>query len=127
MGLQFTTSEFLLLTGRPSAPARSLGCRVHCSLDGLRDGCSSDVCDGLTANSVASESGPTSLWAHKVGYVRPDEVRSSDLTRWRFTRSLVASDTSIKPALEPVKLFKCIGKGGCEVGGRFAVQPVCLY
>ena len=23
-------------------------------------------------------------------------------------------------------LFECIGKGGCNVGGQFAVQPLCL-
>ena len=25
-----------------------------------------------------------------------------------------------------MKLFECIGKGGCNVGSRFAVQPLCL-
>jgi hypothetical protein len=39
---------------------------------------------------------------------------------------LIASDTSVEAPLEPVKLFECIGKGGCDVGSRFAVQPVYL-
>ena len=39
---------------------------------------------------------------------------------------MVASDTSIKAALEPVKLFESIRQAGCEVGGRFAVQPLGL-
>ena len=43
-----------------------------------------------------------------------------------FRVLLVASDASIKAALEPVKLFKCICEGGCDVGSRFAVQPLCL-
>jgi hypothetical protein len=28
--------------------------------------------------------------------------------------------------MQPVKLFECISKGSREVGGRFAVQPLCL-
>ena len=44
----------------------------------------------------------------------------------RIRVALVASDTSIKAALEPVKLFEGIGKGGCDIGSRFAVQPLCL-
>jgi hypothetical protein len=51
---------------------------------------------------------------------------SSELTKWRFTPHLIASDTSIEAALEPVKLFERIGKGGCDVGSGFAVQTVCL-
>ena len=43
-----------------------------------------------------------------------------------FTPSLIASDTSIEAALEPVKLFEGIGKGGCDIGSRFAVQTLCL-
>ena len=43
-----------------------------------------------------------------------------------FRVLLVASDTSIEAALEPVKLFEGICKGGCDVGSRFAVQPLCL-
>jgi hypothetical protein len=35
-------------------------------------------------------------------------------------------DTSIEPALEPVQLFECIGKGGFDAGGRLAVQPLGL-
>jgi hypothetical protein len=38
----------------------------------------------------------------------------------------VASDTSIKAALEPVKLFQSIRKGACDIGSRFAVQTFCL-
>ena len=46
---------------------------------------------------------------------------------WKLRRSRgPASDTSIEAALEPVKLFEGIGKGGCDVGSRFAVQPLCL-
>jgi hypothetical protein len=40
--------------------------------------------------------------------------------------TLVASDTSIQTALEPVKLFECVGKGCCEVGSGLAVQPLRL-
>jgi hypothetical protein len=40
--------------------------------------------------------------------------------------TLVASDTSIQTALEPVKLFECVGKGGCDIGSRFAVQTLCM-
>jgi len=39
---------------------------------------------------------------------------------------MVASDTSINAALEPLKLFEGIGKGGCDVSSRFTVQPLCL-
>ena len=39
---------------------------------------------------------------------------------------MVASDTSIEDALEPVKLFEGIGEGGCDVGSRFAVQTLNL-
>ena len=40
--------------------------------------------------------------------------------------SLVASDSSIEDALEPVKLLDGIGKGGCDVGSRLAVQALSL-
>jgi hypothetical protein len=40
--------------------------------------------------------------------------------------TLVASDTSIQTALEPVKLFECIGKGGCDVRSRLPIQAVGL-
>jgi hypothetical protein len=40
--------------------------------------------------------------------------------------ALVASDTSIQTALEPVKLFECIGKGGCDVRSRLPIQAVGL-
>ena len=43
-----------------------------------------------------------------------------------FPASLIASYTSTKAALEPVKLFEGIGKGGCDGGIRFAVQPLGL-
>ena len=36
------------------------------------------------------------------------------------------SNASIKTALEPVKLFERIRKGGCDLGRRFAVQSLCL-
>jgi hypothetical protein len=39
---------------------------------------------------------------------------------------MIASDTSIKAAPEPVKLSKGIGKRGCDVGSRFVVQALCL-
>jgi hypothetical protein len=48
------------------------------------------------------------------------------VSRGRFPVSLIASDASIEVALEPMKLFKCVGKGGGEDGSRFAVQTVCL-
>ena len=38
----------------------------------------------------------------------------------------LASDASVKAALEPVELFEGVCEGGCEVGGRFAIQPVWL-
>jgi hypothetical protein len=53
---------------------------------------------------------PAAVEAHKVRYVRPDERRSSDLTDRTLTPSLIVSDTSVEAALEPVKLFECIGK-----------------
>jgi hypothetical protein len=42
--------------------------------------------------------------------------------RW----SLVASNSSIKAALQPVKLFESIRQAGSDVGSRFAVQTLCL-
>jgi hypothetical protein len=60
-------------------------------------------------------------------------IPASPIISWRlaseprdFPVSLIASDTSIKTALEPIKLFQGTGKGGCNVGGRFAIQPICL-
>jgi hypothetical protein len=41
--------------------------------------------------------------------------------------TLVASDTSIQTALEPVNLFERIGKGGCDIGGQRPIQAVGLY
>jgi hypothetical protein len=38
--------------------------------------------------------------------------------------SLIASDTAIKAPLEPAKLVEGIRQGGCEIGGRLAIQ--CL-
>jgi len=32
----------------------------------------------------------------------------------------------IEAALEPVKLLERIGKGGCDFGSRFRVQPLGL-
>jgi hypothetical protein len=43
-----------------------------------------------------------------------------------FPASLVASGTSIEAALDPVKLFDRVRKGGCEIDGRFTIQPVYL-
>jgi hypothetical protein len=40
--------------------------------------------------------------------------------------SRVPSITSIEFALEPVELFEGVCQRCCEVGSRFAVQPVCL-
>ena len=48
------------------------------------------------------------------------------LTGRPFLTSLLATDASIEAALEPVKFFECIGKGGCDIGSRFAVQTLCL-
>ena len=45
---------------------------------------------------------------------------------WPLSAILIASDTSIEVALEPVKFFEGIGKGGCDFGSRFAIQPLCL-
>jgi hypothetical protein len=55
----------------------------------------------------------------------PDHSLDSD---WPLALrgSLVASDTSIEAALEPVKLFKGLGKGDCNLSGRFAIQTLCL-
>jgi hypothetical protein len=36
----------------------------------------------------------------------------------------IVFETSIEPALEPMKLFKGIGKGSHDVGSRFAVQTI---
>ena len=53
-------------------------------------------------------------------------MRNRGANWWAFPDSLVASDTSIKAALEPVKLDQGIGKGCRDVGSRFAVQTLCL-
>jgi hypothetical protein len=37
--------------------------------------------------------------------------------------SLVASDTSIEDALEPVKLFEGIGERDCDIGSRLLSKP----
>jgi hypothetical protein len=39
---------------------------------------------------------------------------------------MIASDTSIKAALEPVKVFEGISESGRDVAGRLAVQPLWL-
>jgi hypothetical protein len=39
---------------------------------------------------------------------------------------LIASNASIKAALEPLKLFECLGKGGGDLSSRLAIQPVRL-
>ena len=43
-----------------------------------------------------------------------------------FTFQLIALPLSIEAALESLKLFERICKGGCEIGSRFVVQIVCL-
>ena len=48
------------------------------------------------------------------------------MSRRLFRTSLIASDTSIKAALEPVKLFEGICEGGCDVGSRLTVQTLSL-
>jgi hypothetical protein len=48
--------------------------------------------------------------------------RSASEARAFFVVALIASDTPIEAALEPVKLFEGI-RGGCDIGSRFAVQP----
>ena len=53
-------------------------------------------------------------------------MRNRGANWWAFPDSLVASDTSIKAALEPVKLFQCVRQGRCNIGRRFAIQPLCL-
>jgi hypothetical protein len=39
---------------------------------------------------------------------------------------LIASDTAIKAALQPAKLFEGICKGGCDIGSHFAIQSLGL-
>jgi hypothetical protein len=53
-------------------------------------------------------------------------VLGPQIQRLRSPSHHFASDTSIQAALEPVKLFEGIGKGGRDVGGRLAVQPISL-
>jgi hypothetical protein len=43
-----------------------------------------------------------------------------------FRVLLIASDPSIKAALQPVEVFECICEGACDLVGRFVVQPVCV-
>jgi len=57
---------------------------------------------------------------------RHHQLCEKALTDGACTASVVASYASIEAALEPVKLLECIGKGGRDVGSRFAVQAVCL-
>jgi hypothetical protein len=64
------------------------------------------------------------LEAHQ--YVWRDNSIMSDLTGRALLRSMIASNASIDTALEPVELSERIGKEGCDVGSRFAVQPICL-
>jgi hypothetical protein len=40
--------------------------------------------------------------------------------------SLLASDTSVEALLQPAKLYQGIRRRGCDVGSRFAVQPLGL-
>jgi hypothetical protein len=40
--------------------------------------------------------------------------------------SLIASNASIKAALEPVKLFKCVGKRVGDFSSRLAIQAIGL-
>ena len=57
--------------------------------------------------------------------MQPSESGSLPSARWPLDsgmRATIASDASMETALEPVKLFECIGKGNCDVGSRFAVQ-----
>jgi hypothetical protein len=39
---------------------------------------------------------------------------------------LIASDTPIEAALQPVKLFERTSSGGDQLGSRFTIQPVSL-
>jgi hypothetical protein len=43
-----------------------------------------------------------------------------------LSSALVAADTSIEAALEPVKLCQGIRKRCRDLGSRFPVQPLCL-
>jgi hypothetical protein len=65
-------------------------------------------------------------WIESAGFRRERPSKSSELTGGRLPATRVASDTSIEATLEPVKLFQGICKGGCDVGGRFAVQAFWL-
>jgi hypothetical protein len=57
---------------------------------------------------------------------RQRHAESSELNGVWGKATLVASDTSIEAALEPVKFFECVCKGGCDGGSRFVVQSLSL-
>jgi hypothetical protein len=61
------------------------------------------------------------------GVTSPIPIVVGGRTSWRGLPGVpVTSDASIEAALEPVKLFEGICKGGCDIGSRFAVQTICL-
>jgi hypothetical protein len=53
-------------------------------------------------------------------------VIKSELTGSPFGACLVASDTSIKVALEPVRLIRGVCEGSGKLSSPFTIQPVCL-
>ena len=53
-------------------------------------------------------------------------MRNRGANWWAFPDSLVASDTSIKAALEPVKLFQGSCERGRDIDSRLAVQTLSL-
>jgi len=56
----------------------------------------------------------------------PSADQVDGLTGAPFQAYLVAPDSPIKVALEPVKLVKCSRQGGRDVGSRFVGQPLRL-
>jgi hypothetical protein len=58
--------------------------------------------------------------------LRRKSIKNRMELRKAFSASLISSDTSIEAALQPAELFEGIGKGGCDIGSRFAVQTLCL-
>jgi hypothetical protein len=54
------------------------------------------------------------------------QVYAKALAYGPFVVCLIPSNAPIKLALEPVKLLKCIGEAGSDLGSRCAVQSICL-
>ena len=54
------------------------------------------------------------------------DQESRELTEGASPAFLVASDPSIEAALEPVKLFKCVGKRVGDLSSRLSIQAIGL-